>query len=131
MYEHIGISNCIFISALGHPLKFTDGRVLNPNAELAKLLTARAVEKEHLKFEDVSIVTTNFETDKDSIAKLEKVQLEFEQHYPGYKIFFVGSIIATKVNWGTKIFVVSPIVTQETLRLPPDQKVCVINRWNS
>ncbi len=124
----IEINNVIFVSALAHELRFTDGSVLKANPELAKLLNSIPKEEIIPSRLKVTLVKTKFYPNPENEKKLIEIQNQFWETYKT-DIYFVGSIVAVQTKW-SDIDVVSPITTPETTRLPPDQKICYLNKWN-
>jgi hypothetical protein len=109
-----------FLNATPHELRLDDGQVIPGSVELAKILSARPIEKEVNKIPDFTIVTTEFVTTPEG-RELVKIANEF-------KIILIGSIIAAQAY---KFPVVSPIATPETSRLPPEQRIVFSRKFNT
>lgn len=101
-------------SALAHKIVFEDGDVLLPNPELAKVISATAVEEKVDEFR----VKTTFKPNPKAV--------EFLKQQPN-NILFLTSIIGLNC-YPSKL--ISPITTPETTRLPPEQKLCYKNKFN-
>ena len=113
------------LSALAHELRFEDGSVLPANKELAKVLSANRTEgtlPEQKGYDGEAFVLTWF---KPTEKGLEVIMDLIEEHSPE-KVLIVGSRIAAQV-YGFPV--VAPIVTKETMRSPPAEKVCRANAW--
>jgi len=123
--EHEG-KKLFFINATPHVLRFDDGTVLQPNPELAEILTAKPKETKVDEFNGITFVRTEFQGTEEG-WKLVVAANYFNAHND-IKVIFIGSIIAAQAY---RAPVVSPITTPETTRAPPDKKVCFKNKFNA
>ena len=117
----------VFINATPHVLRFDDGTVLQPNQELAKILTAKPQETKIDEFNGVAFVRTEF-VGTDDGWKFVQAANDFNNAQSDAKVCIIGSIIAAQA-YGAPV--VSPITTPETTRAPPDRKVCFKNKFNA
>lgn len=120
LFEAIDIMGEIFINATPHELIFEDGTEVIGSEALAKILTAKPIEREVMKEGNISYVTTEFEPTKEGI----KLVREAEER--GIKL--IGSIVAAEAY---KFPVVSPITTEETRRKPPAERRIYKFKWNT
>lgn len=126
------IGNFKAVSALAHELKLDNGVTITPNPAFAKLVKASV--------ESVDAWTESFQNimgfrGMESIYKMDSstfsILSKFHQDYPDY--YIISSLISVQTyGHGTdcNFRVISPITTDETCRLPNDQKVCYHDRWN-
>lgn len=133
----IEIRGTIFISALAHELNFEDGTTLKGNPQLAKVFGAEEVtdweegpEVKKAKYEDVipdepklQIKAPRYEPSSDGMRWLRE-----NVHAASKKTLIVTSIIGQKAfGQGT----VSPVVTPETSRNAPKDKIVFKYKWHA
>jgi len=109
-----------FLNCTPHELKFDNGLTVEGSQELAQLLSAKPVEKAVETKDGITFVETVFET------KDEGELLCFWAEQNG--ILLIGSIISAQAYKYPPV--VSPIVTSETARLPPQQRIVFYNKFN-
>ena len=115
------VGECWFVNLTPHELRLSDGRVV-PAApgEVARLLEAKPVEEVSDMRGDVEFVRTRFERNERG-EKLCFGASTVEQ------LYLVGSIISAQA-YGFPV--VSPVVTPETRRKPPSERIVFARRWN-
>jgi hypothetical protein len=121
------IEDTKFLNCTPHELRLDDGRIIPGEPELAKILTAKAIEVEieqrlrkDFRGPGITIVTTKFLTNVEGG--------EFCQEAQNSGVLLIGSIIAAQAY---KKPVVSPIATPETSRMPSGQRIIQTKKWNA
>ena len=120
LFEAVDIMGELFINATPHELIFEDGTKIKGSEVLAKIVSAKPVEREVMKEGNITYVTTEFEPTREG----EEIVAEAQAR--GVKI--IGSIIAAEAF---KFPVVSPISTEETRRKPPAERRIYKFKWNT
>lgn len=105
----------IILNCTPHPLKFTDGTEIRGHVSLASILSVNRESSDLFMFGDIKLF-------KDTLAPTES-GLTFKRFIEtmGFPVLLVSSTLSAQV-YG--IPVVAPMVTSETARLPPNQRIC-------
>lgn len=116
-----------FVNASPHELKFDNGLYFEGNVELAKVVKASPIETlvgkiKGAEGQEILLVKTDFVPEmNETIVKL----LEWAKKN---NVYIISSIISAKA-YGLPV--ISPIVTPETSRLPPAQRIVFSTKFNA
>lgn len=115
------------INTSPHELKFNDGTTLLGSVQLAKILKATPKETPLMSLRGgITLVKTDFERSEEGIRLVHEI-IEFNKE-ASKPALLISSIISVQAYHYP---VVSPIVTEETSRLPPAQRIVYKNKFNT
>ena len=127
------VDDVTFINFTPHELRLDDGRIIAAAPEAQAKLLAATVEEKIIPEHETMVHPKGLNPD----AKIELVTTIFKPSDIGNEVvddalragvWLVGSIISAKAFAGT--CVVSPIVTPETARKPPQERIVFSRKWN-
>lgn len=114
------------ISALAHELIFEDGTVIPPNPALAKLIKASKVEEIVKQVGGVTLTKVIWRPHNETLSILNQLM----QDHPDVYVISSGIAVEAYRGYGWT-YIVGPITTEETSRLPNDQKRVYRDKWSA
>jgi len=116
------IGHLKFVNGLPHDLVFDNGYRFKGNPEFAKLIKAESYFTPKFKVEEIVFGSIEYTKCKETYELIDQIKKEQKN------LRIITSQITTN-SIKDNIFV-SPVITKETERSPPSEKICYMNKWN-